>query len=63
VEIQFQPQKHNVEESYEDCGDPIFQRIEKLATALDVTFKLLEMLTSKENYGKVKKQMGFQCWR
>jgi hypothetical protein len=52
-----------VEESYEDCGDPIFQRIEKLATALDVTFKLLEMLTSKENYGKVKKQMGFQCWR
>jgi len=29
------------------------------ATALDVAFKLLEMLTSKENYEKVKKCMGF----
>lgn len=29
------------------------------ATALDVAFKLLEMLTSKENCRKVKKWMGF----
>jgi len=29
------------------------------ATALDVAFKLLEMLTSKENCEKVKKWMGF----
>jgi len=44
-------------------GDPIFRRIEKLAAALDAAFKLLEMLTSKENCGKVKKQVGFQYRR
>lgn len=29
------------------------------ATALDVAFKLLEMLSSKENCTKIKKLMGF----